>query len=87
MGKKGFIWLTLPYSLLKEVRTGTQTGQEPGGRADAEAMEGAAADWLTSPWLVQPSFFFIFFLNRTKDYQSRDGTTHKGLGSPILITD
>ena len=33
--RKGFIWLTLPhYSLsLKEGRTGTQTGQEPGGRS------------------------------------------------------
>ena len=27
---------------LEEVGTGTQAGQEPGGRADAEAMEGAA---------------------------------------------
>jgi hypothetical protein len=35
VGKKRFIWLTLPRhsSLLKEVRTGTQLGQEPGGRS------------------------------------------------------
>jgi hypothetical protein len=34
-GKKMYIPLPLPYlcSLLKEVRTGTQTGQEPGGRS------------------------------------------------------
>jgi hypothetical protein len=37
LGRKEFIWLTLPYgcSSLKEVRTGTtgtQAGQEPGGR-------------------------------------------------------
>lgn len=33
MGRKGFVPLTLPHHSpsLKEVRTGTQTGQEPGG--------------------------------------------------------
>jgi len=45
----------LPYtamlhSSLKEVRMGTQTGLEPGGRADAEAPIGAAY------WLAQPAF-------------------------------
>jgi hypothetical protein len=32
---EGFIWLTLPYhySSSNEVRTGTQAGQEPGGRS------------------------------------------------------
>jgi hypothetical protein len=37
--RKGFIQLTLPhcFSSPKEVRTGTQAGQEAG--ADAEAME------------------------------------------------
>jgi len=40
LGRKGFIQLTLPHccSSPKEVRTGTQAGQETG--ADAEAMEG-----------------------------------------------
>jgi hypothetical protein len=35
LGRKGFIHLTLPYCCLstKEVRTGTQSGQEPGGRS------------------------------------------------------
>ena len=35
LGKKGFIQLTLPYhcSSSKEVRTGTQTWQEPAGRS------------------------------------------------------
>lgn len=34
LGRKGFIELTLPYhcSPPKEVRAGTQVGQEPGGR-------------------------------------------------------
>jgi hypothetical protein len=54
MGKKGFIQLTLPHccSSLKEVRTGTQTGQKAG--ADAEAKEGCFL--LTClPWLAQPA--------------------------------
>ena len=41
------VWLPLPHhcSSLKEVRTETPAGQDPGGRADTEAMEGAAY-WL-----------------------------------------
>jgi hypothetical protein len=56
LGKKGFIRLTLPYccSSPKEVRTGTQAGQEAG--ADAEAMEGcsllACLTWLAQPALL-----------------------------------
>jgi hypothetical protein len=56
LGKKGFIQLTLPRSCssLKEVRTGTQAGQEAG--ADAEAMEGysllACFSWLAQPALL-----------------------------------
>ena len=40
VGEEGFIQLTLPHccSAPKEVRTGTQAGQEAG--AEAEAMEG-----------------------------------------------
>jgi hypothetical protein len=54
--RKGFIRLTLPYccSSPKEVRTGTQAGQEAG--ADAEAMEGcsllACLSWLAQPALL-----------------------------------
>jgi hypothetical protein len=56
LGRKGFIQLTLPhcYSSPKEVRIGTQTGQEAG--ADAEAMEGcsllACFSWLAQPALL-----------------------------------
>jgi hypothetical protein len=51
LGKKGFIQLTIPYccSSPKEVRTGTQAGQEAG--ADAEAMEGFLY-WLAQPALL-----------------------------------
>ena len=55
LGRKGFIQLTLPHccSSPKEVRTGTQAGQEAG--ADAEAMEGC---YLLPcfPWLAQLAF-------------------------------
>jgi hypothetical protein len=43
LGRKGFIQLTLSTLLLitsKDVRTGTQAGQEAG--ADAEAIEGCS---------------------------------------------
>jgi hypothetical protein len=54
LGRKGFIWLKLPYccSSPKKVRTGTQAGQKAG--ADAEAMEGhSLLDCF--PWLAQPA--------------------------------
>jgi hypothetical protein len=56
LGRKGFIWLTLPYccSSPKEVRTGTQAGQE--ARAVSEAMEGcsllACLTWLAQAALL-----------------------------------
>jgi hypothetical protein len=55
LGRKGFIQLTLPCcccSSPKEVRTGTQAGQEAG--ADAEAMEGCCL-LACFPWLAQPA--------------------------------
>jgi hypothetical protein len=50
-GRKGFIRLTLPYccSSPKEVRTGTQAGQEAG--ADAEPWRDVLY-WLASPGLL-----------------------------------
>jgi hypothetical protein len=51
-GGKGFIQFTLPQcSLPKEVRTGTQAGQEAG--ADAEAMEECSLP-ACFPWFAQP---------------------------------
>jgi hypothetical protein len=55
--------------ITKEVRTGTQAGQE--ARAEAEAMEGCS--------LLASSPGFLSLLSyRTQDYHPRDGTTHKG---------
>jgi hypothetical protein len=41
LGKKGFIWLTLPYccSSSKEAQAGTQTGRKAGGRNLEEDLE------------------------------------------------
>ena len=55
--------------LTKEVRTGTQAGQEAG--TDAEAME-AILYWLASTGLLSLLSY------RTQDHQPRDGTTQKG---------
>jgi hypothetical protein len=53
--------------ITKEVRTGTQAGQEAG--ANAEAMEGCYC--LASSGLLSfPSY-------RTQDYQPKDVTTHE----------
>jgi hypothetical protein len=55
LGRKGFILLTLPYccSSPKEVRTGTQAGQEAG--TDAEAM-GRYSLLACFHWLAQLAF-------------------------------
>ena len=52
-GEKGLFHLALPgnSSALREVRAGTQTGQEPGGRAGTEAMAGAAYWLAIQRWL------------------------------------
>jgi hypothetical protein len=59
--------------ITKVVRTGTQAGQE--AEADAEPWKDVSY-WLASPGLLSLLSF------RTQDYQSRDGTTHKGI-SPL----
>jgi len=56
--KNRFIQLTLPHccSSPKEVRSGTQAGQEAG--ADAEAMEGCYY-WFASPEMLFSACFLI----------------------------
>ena len=54
--------------ITKEVRTGTQAGQEAG--ADAEVMEGCSL-LACFPWLAQPALLW------NQDYQPRHDTTHK----------
>ena len=55
--------------ITKEVRTGTQAGQQAG--ADAEPWTDVLY-WLASPGLLSLLSY------RTQDYQPRDGPTHKG---------
>ena len=55
--------------ITKEVRTGTQAGQEAG--ADAEAMEKILY-WLASSGLLRLLSY------RTQDYKPIDGPTHNG---------
>jgi hypothetical protein len=72
LGMKGFVWLMLlRHCLLStEVKTGTQTGQEPGAGADAEAIERYSLiglllvtcsacflikAWTTGPGVVPPT--------------------------------
>ena len=81
LGRKGFIWLTLAQhcSSLKEVRTGTQTGQEPEAGTDAEAMEecwlpGYSHDFVPTAFLQNPG------------PPACGGTTYNGLGPPPSIT-
>jgi hypothetical protein len=54
LGRKGFIQLTLPHccSLPKEVKTGTQTGQE--AETDAEAMKGCYFLACSACFLIEP---------------------------------
>jgi hypothetical protein len=71
LGRKGFIQLILPYcySSPKEIRTGTQAGQEAG---DDERPWRDVPYWLASPGLLSLLFYGI------QDYQPMYGTTHKG---------
>jgi hypothetical protein len=83
LGRKGFIQLPLPQhcSLLKEVRTGTQTGRILKAGADAEAMGEGLLIGLIS------MVCSLFFLYRTQDHQPLDVTTHHGLGLPRMDTN
>ena len=73
VGRKEFTWLLLPhhYSLLKEVRTGTLTGQEPGGRSGCRGHGGVLlTDLLTMP--SSTSFLVV------------PGTTSSGRAPPTM---
>jgi len=52
LGKKGFTWLTLPHCSvsLKEIRTGSQAGQEPRGRSWYRGHRGERVLY----WLIEP---------------------------------
>jgi hypothetical protein len=78
LGRKGFTWLALPHhcSSSMEVRTGTQTGQEPGVKSWCRSHEG----------LLLPTLFTmacsVCSLIEPKTTSPRDDTIHNELGLP-----
>jgi len=75
---EGGIQLTLPghSPSLKEVRTGTQAGLDPGGRSWYRGHRGC--------YLLARSSWLSY---RTQHHQPRHGATHNGLAPPLLISN
>ena len=74
LGRKGFVWFALPHqcSSLTEVRAGTHTGRESGGRSGCRSHEGVLLTGLLSLLSYRPH-----------NHQPKDRTTHSELDSPI----
>lgn len=71
LGEKGLFGLHVPnHRLPRKVRAGTEAWLEPGGRSDAEAVEGA--NWFVSRGLLS------LLSCRTQDHQPRSGTPTVG---------
>jgi hypothetical protein len=66
------------WSSPKKVRTGTQAGQNSGGRSSCRGLDGML------PIGLLP---MAFSAHRTQVYLSSDGIAHKVLGPPWLITE
>ena len=81
LGRKGFIWLTLPdhNPSLEEVRTGTQAGLGLGGRSWSRDRGGCCL--LACFLMVYSACFFI----EPRTTSPRDGIIYHGLDSPSLI--
>jgi hypothetical protein len=71
LGRKGFIWLTLPCSCSSPKKSGLELKQV----RKQELMQRPWRDVLY--WLASPGLLSLLSY-RTQDYQPRDGTTHKG---------
>jgi hypothetical protein len=69
--RKRFIWLILLHSRssLKKVKSGTPTGQEPGGKKLMERWWRGAGYWLASHGLLS------LFSYRTQNHQPRGGSS------------
>jgi hypothetical protein len=74
LGRKGFIQLTFPHCCWspREVRTGTQAGQEAG--ADAEAMKGCYLLACSACFLIEPKTIIL-------------GMASSTMSPPCLITN
>jgi hypothetical protein len=78
--RRGRVWLTLPLccSSMKEVRTGNQTGQEPGGRSWCRSHGG----------MMLTGFLHIACSNLSDETHGlwlRDDSTHYELDPPPVI--
>jgi hypothetical protein len=71
LGRKGFIRLTLPYCCSLPRKSGLELKQV----RKQEPMQRPWRDVLY--WLASPGLLSLLSY-RTKDYQPRDGPTHKG---------
>ena len=71
LGRKGFIWLTLPYCCSSPRKSGLELKQV----RKQELMQRPWRDVLY--WLASPGLLSLLSY-RTQDYQPRDGPTHKG---------
>jgi hypothetical protein len=71
VGRKGFIWLTLPYCCSSPRKSGLELKQV----RKQEPMQRPWRDVLY--WLASPGLLSLLSY-RTQDYQPRDCTTHKG---------
>lgn len=80
---EGRVYLAYPSTLLfitEEVRTGIQTGQDPG------VHELIQRPWRGAAYCLAPHGFLSLLSYRTQDHQHRNGTTHYWLGLPLSIT-
>jgi hypothetical protein len=71
LGRKGFIWLTLPYCCSSPRKSGLEIKQV----RKQELMQRPWRDVLY--WLASPALLSLLSY-RTQDYQPKDGPTHKG---------
>jgi hypothetical protein len=72
LGRKGFIRLTLPYCCSSPKKSGLELKQV----REQELMQ---RPWRDVPyWHASPGLLSLLSY-RTKDYQPRDGPTHKAL--------
>jgi hypothetical protein len=65
LGRKGFIWLALPYCCSSSRKSGL------------ELKQVTKQELIQRPWLASPGLLSLLSY-RTQDYQPRDGPTHKG---------
>jgi hypothetical protein len=70
LGRKGFIWLTLPHCCSSPRKSGLELKQV----RKQELMQRPWRDVLY--WLASPGLLSLLSY-RTQDYQPRDGPTHK----------